>query len=166
MGFRLSEQFTAKSPLALQGLTNGRFRSASGRFSSPESEPDSFGRIIRQTGSFATSNPLQYSSKWWDQETGLGYWGYRWYEPENGRWVSQDIAAEGGGNNLYAYTLNNSITISDATGLKAWVFGGYEPQLPAILKYGAWVDDQNKVIEKSKKDVLAAITNSGNNARY
>lgn len=38
----------------------------------------------------AASNPFRFSTKYQDQETGLLYYGYRYYQPQTGRWLSRD----------------------------------------------------------------------------
>ncbi|NLH75163.1 MAG: hypothetical protein GX456_19120 [Verrucomicrobia bacterium] len=40
-----------------------------------------FGEPIRVTGTFARSNPFRWSTKYWDEETDLVYYGYRYYSP-------------------------------------------------------------------------------------
>lgn len=40
-----------------------------------------FGEPIRVTGAFARSNPFRWSTKYWDEETDLVYYGYRYYSP-------------------------------------------------------------------------------------
>ena len=54
-----------------------------------------------EPGTYAAANPLRFSTKYWDDETGLGYWGCRYYDPRLGRWISRDPLAELGGDNLY-----------------------------------------------------------------
>src|SRR5438552_18534352 len=39
-----------------------------------------FGEPTRATGALAKSNPFRFSSKFEDQETGLAYYGYRYYQ--------------------------------------------------------------------------------------
>ena len=91
--------FYATAPL--QGLTGGSEENpSSGHFAPQGLEPDPFGNLRHVSGTLV-SNPWQYSSKWWDQESGLGYWGYRWYEPVSGRWLSRDPIGELGGVNNY-----------------------------------------------------------------
>ena len=61
--------------------------------------------------------PFRFSTKQWDDETGLGYWGYRYYSPVLGRWISRDPIEERGGRHLYAYARNAVPNIVDAHGL-------------------------------------------------
>ena len=49
-----------------------------------------FGETIVATGPLAKSNPFRFSTKHWDDLTGLGYWGYRYYHPDMGRWLCRD----------------------------------------------------------------------------
>jgi hypothetical protein len=55
-----------------------------------------------------------------DATTGLYYYGYRFYDPETGRWPSRDPIEEEGGVNLYAFVRNNAINLFDPFGLKSW----------------------------------------------
>ena len=56
------------------------------------------------------STPFRFSTKYLDQETGMGYWGYRYYHPGLGRWINHDPIGEGGGIHLYAF-LRNAPTV-------------------------------------------------------
>ncbi len=47
------------------------------------------------------------------------YYGFRYFSPKLGRWVSRDPADEAGGINLYAFVLNNSVNLRDFLG--RWV---------------------------------------------
>ena len=44
-------------------------------------------------------------------ETGLYYYGYRYYDPVTGRWPSRDPIEERGGFNLYGFLWNKSISL-------------------------------------------------------
>ena len=46
-----------------------------------------FGELIRATGPMAKVNPFMFSTKFYDWETGLYYYGYRYYNPSTGRWL-------------------------------------------------------------------------------
>lgn len=57
-------------------------------------EYDPFGRLLSATGEAADDNPWRFSTKMYEDDWGLGYWGYRWYSPETGRWSSRDPIGE------------------------------------------------------------------------
>ena len=46
----------------------------------------------------------------------LNYYGYRYYDPENGRWLNRDPIEERGGVNLYAFVSNNGVNAWDLLG--------------------------------------------------
>jgi RHS repeat-associated protein len=52
-----------------------------------------------------------------DDATGLINFWNRWYDPQVGRWVSEDPIRQAGGVNLYGYVGNNPAIATDATGL-------------------------------------------------
>jgi RHS repeat-associated protein len=65
---------------------------------------------------YAEANPIRFSSKYHDAETGLGYWGYRYYSARLGRWISPDPLGEEGGLNLKVSFLNDPINWIDDLG--------------------------------------------------
>ncbi|MCX8156482.1 MAG: hypothetical protein N3J91_08560 [Verrucomicrobiae bacterium] len=74
------------------------------------------GELLRATGPLSqTFNPL-FSTKPLDWETGLYYYGYRYYNPSTGRWPSRDPIAENGGLNLYGFVYNNPPNLVDKDG--------------------------------------------------
>jgi RHS repeat-associated protein len=86
-----------------------------------EYEYSPFGETIRSTGVSAT---FGFSTKYTDAETGLLYYGYRYYSPEAGRWLSRDPIGEGGGIGLYGFVGNNPISFVDLLGLALYAFDG------------------------------------------
>ena len=62
-------------------------------------------------------NPWRYSSKRTDEETGLVYYGRRYYDPTLGRWLTPDPAGYIDGLNLYAFVRNNPLMHRDSYGL-------------------------------------------------
>ena len=68
-----------------------------------------FGSLTKTTAAYAASNPFRFSSEYFDEETGLVYYNYRYYNPELGRWISRDPIEEQGGYNLYGMIGNNPL---------------------------------------------------------
>ncbi|MBI3901096.1 MAG: RHS repeat-associated core domain-containing protein, partial [Chlamydiia bacterium] len=66
-------------------------------------------------------SPWRYSSKRVDTETGLIFFGRRYYDPDLGRWITQDPQGFEDGPNLYAYVSNHPLTEIDLYGL--WGIG-------------------------------------------
>ena len=79
-------------------------------------EYDPFGRTTVATGTKAQDFSHRFSTKPLDQETGLYYYGYRYYDPVTGRWPSRDPIGEMGGANLYGFVTNNAISGVDYLG--------------------------------------------------
>ncbi len=67
--------------------------------------------------------PWRYSSKRSDVDTGLVYFGRRFYLPELGRWLTPDPSGFKDGMNLYAYVHNDPLTSYDEYGLLTNVHG-------------------------------------------
>ena len=49
----------------------------------------------------------RFSINYFDTETCLYYYGYRFYRPDHGRWLNRDPIEEDGGCNLYTFCENN-----------------------------------------------------------
>ena len=79
-------------------------------------EYDAYGKMLRETGTYAASNPHQFSTKYTDCETGLVYYGHRYYSPSLGRFINKDPIEEQGGLNLYAFCTNNGVNSWDYLG--------------------------------------------------
>jgi RHS repeat-associated protein len=82
-----------------------------------------FGDVSFMTSGYVTIPSSQYiwttlfQGEMRDRETEWYNYGYRYYVPEFGRWLSRDPINEEGGLNLYAFVENNPINTSDAYGL-------------------------------------------------
>jgi RHS repeat-associated protein len=49
---------------------------------------------------------MRFQGQWFDEETGLHYNRFRYYDPDTGRFISQDPTRLAGGRNLYSYAPN------------------------------------------------------------
>jgi RHS repeat-associated protein len=59
-------------------------------------EFDAYGNTLVATGSLVHELHFWFSSKYLDEETGLYYFGYRYYQPSTGRWLGRDPIGEHG----------------------------------------------------------------------
>ena len=82
-----------------------------------EYEYGPYGEPLRATGPYAEQNPFRFSTKYLDTETGLNYYGFRYYTPELGRFLNRDPLGESGGANLYGFVGNNPVNNWDYLGL-------------------------------------------------
>jgi len=77
-----------------------------------------FGEAIRATGPMAKANPIRFSTKYQDDESDMLYYGYRYYKPSTGSWLSRDPDEEDGGDNVYGFAGNDDVDYYDIFGLK------------------------------------------------
>ena len=80
-------------------------------------EYDDFGRTISQSGSLAGFFRHRFSTKYYDPETGLYYYGYRFYHPILMSWLNRDPIEEAGCYNLNVFCQNNAVSSFDPFGL-------------------------------------------------
>lgn len=57
-----------------------------------------------------------------DEVTGLIYYRARWYDPEQGRFITEDPIGTAGGLNAYSYVANNPLSFIDPSGLSLETF--------------------------------------------
>jgi RHS repeat-associated protein len=79
---------------------------------------DPFGNVttVENTATTIPAIPFGFSTKYTDAETGLLYYGFRYYDPVSGRWISRDPIEERGGVNLYGFVGNAPPGQIDALG--------------------------------------------------
>lgn len=100
------------------GNVHGMIKASDGSIAAAY-EYDAFGNTLRESGGYAGQNPFRYSTKYTDIETGLVYYGLRYYSPSLGRFTNKDPIAESGGRNLYAFCGNS--------GVNSWDYLGMDP---------------------------------------
>ncbi len=78
---------------------------------------DPYGNVISMSGPLAEANRYRFSSKEWNSEAGIYYYGYRFYDPNLQRWLNRDPIQEFGGLNLYGFVDNDPVDEEDFYGL-------------------------------------------------
>ena len=77
---------------------------------------DSFGRTISSN----LTTRYQYTGREYDEYTGLMFYRARFYDPQIGRFISEDPIRFEGGLDFYLYAENNPIRKKDPYGLAPW----------------------------------------------
>ena len=98
-------------------------------------EYDPWGNVLSATGSAADICPFRWQTKYFDNETRLYYFGYRFFDSLTGRWLSRDPIAENGGVNLYAFYGNDPVNGVDGLGLWWWDAELIEDGLGGLLGF-------------------------------
>ena len=93
-------------------------------------EPDDWAAVTKQRAVPNLSQPIRFQGQWHDEESGLYYNRHRYYDPEQGRYISQDPIGLNGGTNLYGY-VTNPIGMVDPLGLEG-----------VFAQAGTWVSGQ------------------------
>lgn len=77
--------------------------------------------MIEQANITDYENPFKFNGKELDAETGLYYYGARYYDPKISQWLGVDPLAEQGKRwSPYIYTFNNPIRFIDPSGMWPW----------------------------------------------
>lgn len=76
-----------------------------------------FGEPLRAEGTYARTNPFRFGGEFYDEESGLAYYGYRYYSARQGRFINRDPSGEAGGVNLYGFCGNDGLNRRDLLGL-------------------------------------------------
>ena len=96
---------------------------------------DPWGNVLAATGPATDICPFRWQTKYFDNETGLYYFGYRFFDSLTGRWLTRDPIAENGGVNLYAFYGNDPVNGVDGLGLWWWDAELIEDGLGGLLGF-------------------------------
>ena len=90
---------------------------------------DSFGNLVASSGSIV--NSFRYTGREFDAETNLYYYRARYFDPQAGRFLSEDPIRFAGSVNFYSYVSNNPVLRIDPSGLihQAWNEPPYDGRL-------------------------------------
>ncbi|WP_176015324.1 RHS repeat-associated core domain-containing protein, partial [Victivallis sp. Marseille-Q1083] len=119
------------------------YLNASTKVSVAEYIYDAFGRTISSNGAEADNFTYRFSTKPVDGN-GLYYYGYRYYDPQHGRWISRDPIEENGGVNLYGFVGNNAISYIDVSGLYSIDFHYYT--IYYLLRAKCWSPEEANIV--------------------
>ncbi|PQL91273.1 RHS repeat domain-containing protein [Apibacter adventoris] len=115
-----------------------------------------FGEVFIEERNQSWNTPYLFNGKELDEETGLYYYGARYYNPRESVWLSTDPLAEKYPNvSLYAYTFQNPVKFIDPTGMEPDGWG---------RKGNQWIYDENITQENYKElgydDYSDGVTNN------
>lgn len=109
-----------------------------------------FGEVFIEERNSVWNTPYLFNAKEFDEETGLYYYGARYYEPRFSLWISVDPLVELYRNiSPYAYVANNPIVYTDPDGRKI------DPE-----SQKEWNDQKHHIVDK--RDKLQAKINKLN----
>ncbi len=86
---------------------------------------DPYGRLIASSGTYKDYNDYLFSTKRYERQWGLNYYGYRFYSADLGRWITRDPIGEDGGLNLYGFVGNGPVVRIDVLGTHTYIKDQY-----------------------------------------
>ena len=115
-------------------------------------EYEAFGK---QLNAISIDNDYQFSTKEFNEDSGLQYFGRRFYDPELGRFINPDPLWFIDGHNKYNFCLNNPIRFIDSLGEAI-------TEIPKPEGYEEWPDElQKKYMDYVKKRFPCGIFGLG-----
>lgn len=138
----LSERRGTTTTYSHSGLKNATAQSQGTTSLTSTRLYDAFGAPTDLSGTFA--GPFGYGGAFGYQATdgGLQLLGHRYYDPDDGRFISRDPIKAG--HNWYAYCRNNPIGKADPTGLIEWDWNQYFSDVGDVIKgYGDAINPVN-----------------------
>jgi len=124
-------------------------------------EYDAFGNIVKATGD-SEDFRYRFSTKPLDEEIGWYYYGYRYYDPQTGRWPSRDPIEEAGGISLYGFVGNDGVNYYDLLGLEKvevdWQWGTEGRNKGSVsVEFIDCTDEQKTMLKKAISRVAVAV---------
>lgn len=105
-----------------------------------------FGEVFIEERNNVWNTPYLFNAKEFDEETGMYYYGARYYDPRLSLWMSADPMQEKHNNiSTYCYAYNNPVNFVDPTGMD-WVSSTSDDG----VKTWAWNDNVSSLEEAQK----------------
>ncbi len=125
---------------------------------------DAFGRTISQSGILSDVFRHRFSSKYFEAECDLYYYGCRFYSIALMRWLSRDPLHEEGGLNLYCFCINSSCSKIDPFGKETMVIKHLPGEEPMIgwARSGCLAE----TVYKSAKQITTSYPGTGGKIRF
>ena len=104
-------------------------------------EPDDWAAVKNQRAMRNVTQPIRFQGQWHDEESGLYYNRHRYYDPQQGRYISQDPIGLRGGTNLYGYVTNPTGMVDPLRLLGA--------KMHHLEPFGVWIHASNPLNTKN-----------------
>jgi len=103
--------------------------------------------MAEQKGSGYFQNAFKFNGKELDDETGLYYYGARYYDPKTSIWLSVDPEFERApGWNPYAYCFQNPVAYTDPDGRWPWpTWGSIKSSIKSAIQYDKMKSDWKNI---------------------
>ena len=102
---------------------------------------DNYGRTLQDIGE-KTFIPFRFQGQYEDEEIGLYYNRFRYYDPETGQYTQQDPIGVAGGMNLYSYVKNSNCQF-DILGWEDIVYRALRPEDILSIQEGLGIIPKN-----------------------
>ena len=117
-------------------------------------EPDDWAAVKNQRAVRNVTQPIRFQGQWHDEESGLYYNRHRYYDPQQGRYISQDPIGLKGGTNLYGYVTNPTGMV-DPLGLEGVGTCGQEDAYDSANGYFHYYQMENEICSLSTEGCSA-----------
>lgn len=131
-----------------------------------------FGEVFIEERNNTWNTPYLFNANEFDEETGLYYYGARYYDPRLSLWISTDAMEEKYPNiSAYCYAANNPILFTDTDGMRLWVansimFNLLKRTLAADDRQYLKLDKNGYVDCKLLNEGLSKSKTNSNNLKY
>ncbi|SJN13707.1 core protein [Halomonas citrativorans] len=126
-----------------------------------QAQPDDWAAVKHQRGN--TAQPIRFQGQWHDEESGLYYNRHRYYDPQQGRYISQDPIGLNGGTNLYGYVANPTGAV-DPLGLVGQVCAIPGPTMAACASAAQWLAGLGMAVTTAAVAVIFGHNSSAQDA--